>query len=89
MEQAGYLIGLSFQIQDDILDCVGNEEKLGKKTGSDARKEKSTYVTIKGLKEAKEDQVRMSHEARGLILSMATGPSLLPEIVEILISRES
>ena len=88
MEQAGYLIGISFQIQDDILDCIGSESKMGKKIGSDARKDKSTYVTFKGLKEAKEDQMRMSQEARGLIQSMAAGPSRLSEIVDILVTRE-
>jgi geranylgeranyl diphosphate synthase type II len=88
MEQVGYLVGISFQIQDDILDCIGNEKKLGKKTGSDARNDKTTYVTIKGLKEAKEDQVRMSKEAEGLLASMQDGPSELIGLVDYLISRE-
>ena len=88
MEQVGYLVGIAYQIQDDILDCIGNEETLGKKTGSDAKNAKTTYVTLKGLKEAKDDQIRMSREAEGLISSMADGPSYLKEIVENLIQRE-
>jgi len=88
MEQVGYLVGISFQIRDDILDCVGNEEKLGKKTGSDAKNEKATYVTLKGLKQAEEDQIRMSREAQGLLSSMADAPSKLPEIIDMLIIRE-
>ena len=88
MEQAGYLVGIAYQIQDDILDCIGNEETLGKKTGSDAKNAKATYVTIKGLKEAQDDQTRMSREAEGLISSMADGPSNLKEIIENLIQRE-
>jgi len=88
MEQVGYLIGISFQIQDDILDCIGSEEKMGKKTGSDAKNEKTTYVTIKGLKQAQEDQVRMSKEAEGLLVSMADSESNLRDIVEYLIQRE-
>lgn len=42
-------IGLAFQIQDDILDVEGDEAVLGKDVGSDARSEKNTYVTLKGL----------------------------------------
>ena len=88
MEQVGYLIGISFQLQDDILDCIGNEDKMGKKTGSDAKNEKATYVTIKGLKQAQEDQIRMSREAEGLLSSMADSESYLRDIVEYLIHRE-
>ena len=88
MEQVGYLIGISFQIQDDILDCIGSEQKMGKKTGSDAKNDKTTYVTLKGLKQAKEDQIRMSKEAEGLIDKMADSKSELKNIVEYLISRE-
>ena len=42
-------IGLAFQVQDDILDVEGDEAMLGKPIGSDARSEKNTYVSLKGL----------------------------------------
>jgi geranylgeranyl pyrophosphate synthase len=42
-------IGLSFQIQDDILDVVGDTEKLGKPQGSDQKQQKPTYPAILGL----------------------------------------
>lgn len=42
-------IGLGFQITDDILDIIGDEQKLGKKIGSDMEKHKSTYPSIHGL----------------------------------------
>jgi len=44
--------GLAFQITDDILDVVGDEAVLGKKTGSDAQKQKATYPALFGLTEA-------------------------------------
>ena len=42
-------IGLAFQIQDDILDVVGDEATLGKPIGSDVRSDKTTFVALKGL----------------------------------------
>lgn len=42
-------LGLAFQIQDDILDVVGDEATLGKPIGSDVRSDKTTFVALKGL----------------------------------------
>jgi geranylgeranyl diphosphate synthase type II len=42
-------LGLAFQIRDDMLDVIGDQEKLGKATGMDAVHEKSTYVGLLGL----------------------------------------
>ena len=50
----GKNIGLAFQVQDDILDVVGNEALLGKPIGSDAKNQKTTFVTLYGLDGAKE-----------------------------------
>ncbi len=46
-------LGLAFQIVDDILDIVGDTEKLGKPTGSDSENNKSTFVSLLGLEKAK------------------------------------
>lgn len=47
-------IGLAFQIKDDILDLEGDSVVVGKTTGSDAINNKVTYVSLLGLKRAKE-----------------------------------
>ena len=47
-------IGLAFQIKDDILSEEGNEEILGKPVGNDKEAGKCTYVSLYGLKGAKE-----------------------------------
>ncbi len=52
--QYGKNIGLSFQIQDDILDTISDSETLGKPSGSDAQNGKSTFVTVLGLQKSKE-----------------------------------
>lgn len=46
-------IGLSFQIQDDILDVISDTETLGKPQGSDQEREKPTFPAIIGLKKSK------------------------------------
>jgi len=47
-------IGLSFQIQDDILDVISDTETLGKPQGSDEEQEKPTFPAIIGLEKSKE-----------------------------------
>ncbi len=47
-------IGLSFQIQDDILDVIGDTETLGKPQGSDEEQKKPTFPAIIGLETSKQ-----------------------------------
>ena len=47
-------IGLSFQIQDDILDVISDTETLGKPQGSDEEQEKPTFPAIIGLERSKQ-----------------------------------
>jgi farnesyl diphosphate synthase len=54
-------IGLSFQIQDDILDVIGDTETLGKPQGSDEEQQKPTYPAILGL-EASKQRALEQHE---------------------------
>lgn len=48
----GQCLGKGFQIQDDVLDVVGDEMALGKPTGSDLKNEKNTYVDLLGIEGA-------------------------------------
>ena len=48
------LIGLMFQIQDDILDKEANQEILGKTPGKDEKNNKSTFVSLLGISKSKE-----------------------------------
>lgn len=58
-----YSLGIAFQIQDDILDIVGDEDKLGKPVGSDMNNNKTTYAAIAGVEKAKEDVKRLTEVA--------------------------
>lgn len=89
MEQIGYYVGIAFQIQDDILDVTGTESELGKPIGSDARNNKSTYVTIKGLEAAEEEVVSMSDRALNVLASIQGDSEYLKEIIIRLISRKN
>jgi farnesyl diphosphate synthase len=55
-------IGLAFQIQDDILDVIGDTETLGKTQGADLAQNKPTYYTLLGLEGARE-KLRERHRA--------------------------
>lgn len=48
----GYNVGMAFQIQDDILDFIGNEQSLGKPVGGDLREGKVTLPVIYALEDA-------------------------------------
>ncbi|MGL4628775.1 MAG: polyprenyl synthetase family protein [Cetobacterium sp.] len=54
LEKYSELIGLAFQIKDDILDIEGDFEKIGKPVGSDLELEKTTYPSLFGLEKSKE-----------------------------------
>jgi Geranylgeranyl pyrophosphate synthase len=56
-------IGLAFQIRDDILDVIGDEKQLGKNIGSDKRQDKSTYVTVHGLRYSEEKLAKITNKA--------------------------
>jgi len=52
-ELIGYHLGMAFQIQDDLLEIISDEETMGKSL-SDTRNNKTTYVKLLGLEESKE-----------------------------------
>ena len=53
LEEYADLIGLAFQVKDDILDVEGTFEDLGKPVGSDVDLRKATYPSILGMEESK------------------------------------
>ena len=88
IEQIGADIGYAFQIQDDILDVTSSTEIIGKPVGSDDKNEKSTYVSIKGLEQAKKDVETMSERALLTLSSLPYKNAFLEELIKKLINRE-
>ena len=87
MEQMGYDIGIAFQIQDDILDITSSLEELGKPIGSDEKNNKATYVTLKGLKQAKQDVVKISEHALLLLQQLPGNTIFMKDLIVSLINR--
>lgn len=87
IEKCAYNIGIAFQIQDDILDVIGNQEELGKPIGSDEKNHKQTYVTLNGLEESKEQVRKLSEEAVQIINSFGGESTFLKELILSLIHR--
>ncbi|MBQ7198318.1 MAG: polyprenyl synthetase family protein [Selenomonadaceae bacterium] len=79
--------GLAFQITDDILDVVGDEKSLGKPIGSDARNEKSTYVTLMSLSEAQTLAASTVENAVDALKIFGDEANFLRELVKFLIGR--
>ena len=88
LEQAAGMLGMAFQIRDDILDEISDEKELGKPVHSDERNQKYTYVRYRGLKASEAEVERLTGEARKLIESIGDYPFLV-ELCDFLISRKS
>ena len=88
VEQAAENIGLAFQIQDDILDLTSTAEELGKPIGSDLRNEKTTYVSLHGMREAEEAVEEYSKEAVEILENLSEENEFLDQLIVSLIHRK-
>ena len=87
IEKCAYNIGIAFQIQDDVLDVVGNSQELGKSIGSDAQNNKRTYVALMGLDRAKADVEALSQEAVDILDGFQGRHEFLKQLILALIHR--
>ena len=81
MQNAGYHLGLSFQIVDDILDVTSDPDTIGKPVGNDATAAKSTYVALHGIEGAQAEAKRHTQDALGALESLGGKNQLLLELV--------
>ncbi|MBD0380714.1 polyprenyl synthetase family protein [Paenibacillus sedimenti] len=89
LSQFGHAIGLAFQIQDDILDIIGDEAKLGKPVKSDEKQQKVTYPYFIGM-EASEKKVRelTSQGKEALLQANLVHPERLLQLADYLMKRD-
>lgn len=81
-------IGLAFQIVDDILDVTGAQAVLGKPIGSDEVSQKTTFVTLHGVEEAKKKVLELTEQARAQLRLFDWEDEFLYEMTEMLAVRE-
>lgn len=80
-------IGLAFQIQDDILDVIGDTRTLGKNQGADQALNKPTYYSLLGLEGARE-KLRAAHQtALTSLSSFGSSANLLRGIADYIVER--
>ena len=79
--QAGYHLGLAFQIVDDILDATSSSDLLGKPVGNDTAIKKSTYVVLLGIEAARQEAHRHSQEAINAIKGLGGNNQILLALV--------
>ena len=82
-------VGLAFQIQDDILDVTSTVEELGKPINSDEKNNKTTYVTLKGLENARKDVKAVSERALAALDGLEEKNEFLRELIVQLIDRRN
>lgn len=79
--------GLAFQITDDILDVVGDAEKLGKPVGSDGENRKTTYVTLFGIDGARQRAAEQIQRAMRSVEQLPDNGFLL-WLAELVLTRD-
>ncbi|HXC92903.1 MAG TPA: farnesyl diphosphate synthase [Geobacteraceae bacterium] len=85
----GEVIGLAFQIADDILDIEGSTEELGKDAGSDQARGKATYPAVIGIEESRRRASELLDMAIESLDAIGEKAEPLREIAKFIISRKS
>jgi farnesyl diphosphate synthase len=87
LEEYAQNIGLAFQVQDDILDVVGDSQTLGKPQGSDQAHNKSTYPAMLGLQGARDYLQELHNRALQALLTLPYNTRVLQSLADYIIQR--
>jgi geranylgeranyl diphosphate synthase type II len=82
MENFGQNLGLAFQICDDILDETSTFEEMGKTIGKDKKSQKSTYVSIFGIKKSCEKVICLLKDACDIMAENNIESEIFNTIIE-------
>lgn len=81
------LIGLAYQVQDDIIDITSTEEQLGKPSGSDLAANKSTYPALLGLQGAQQKAENLFQQALQALTALPYNTQSLAEFATFIVKR--
>jgi len=87
LQNLGEKVGHIFQIQDDILDILGDQRELGKKVGSDADNNKSSLPLVIGVEKAREVLLDFKAEALALVARLPSNNKFFINLLDFLESR--
>jgi geranylgeranyl diphosphate synthase type II len=83
----GELVGLAFQIADDILDITGKQKDTGKDMGSDLKKGKKTFPSFYGLEESRRRAGEVVDHAVAALKGFGRAADPLRELAKFIITR--
>lgn len=81
------LVGLAYQVQDDIIDLTSTEEELGKPVGSDLAANKSTYPALLGLQGAKDKAENLLQQALQALTRLPYNTQSLADFATFIVKR--
>jgi geranylgeranyl diphosphate synthase type II len=81
-------LGLLFQITDDLLDVLGNEQQLGKPTGTDAAAGKQTYPAVYGVEEARRRARTLARRAAAAAARLPAHQHLWAALAQLVLQRQ-
>lgn len=87
LQEAGQLIGLAFQVRDDILDVTADFEALGKTPGKDVVAGKSTYPALLGLDKSYDILEESLNKAEAIFQNLAESQGFKKDSVIEIIER--
>ena len=88
LDHFGKLVGLAFQVVDDVLDCEADTATLGKTAGKDADNNKPTYVSLLGIQGARDMAQRLHREALETLDGFGDAAQRLRELADFIVLRK-
>lgn len=85
--KAGQLVGLAFQVRDDILDVTATFEEIGKTPQKDLLAEKSTYPSLLGLEKSYEILEDSLNQAQAIFQKLQENQGFDPQRINQVIER--
>ena len=89
LAQYAKLIGLAYQVRDDVIDITSTDEELGKPSGSDLAANKSTYPALLGLQGAQAKAENLYQQALQALSTLPYNTQSLSDFATFIVSRKN